>query len=45
MVEKFINETLDKLENMSGEKHVLGTVIFHFIYFILLCVIHDLPGL
>ena len=45
MVEKFINETLEKLENMDGDKHVLGISMFNFTYFLLLCIVHDLPGL
>ena len=45
MVEKFINDTIEKLENMDGDKHVILAFSFNFIYFLLLCTVHDLPGL
>ena len=45
MTEKFINDMIDKFDNMDGDKHVRAAFIFNFIYFLLLCTVHDLPGL
>ena len=42
MVEKFLNDTFDYLENMAGKKHVLGVVFFYIIYFNLMCLLYDI---
>ena len=45
MTEKFINDMIETLENMDGDHHVLFAFCFNFTYFILLCIVHDLPGI
>lgn len=45
MTEKFINNLLDTLENMDGDKHMVLIVSFHWWYYVTLCSLHNVPGM